>query len=352
MKLERPNLSQVDEQVVAYIEALEQELHLRSNRTRVTTTEAEELPVDNTPLEPNEPPTTINLITLSAHGMIKRTPRHHFSRQRRGGMGIFDLETRGDDNPISLALADESQTMLIFTNRAHVFRLPVNKLPESPIRSRGEALSDRFSFESGEMPVAVLADQASGYIALASANGLVRCLRHHLFGEHLRPNAAMIDTHEGGDLVSVCWTPGNADLFILTQKGQAIRFAEKNLSPRGDAAIRLSAGDRVTAVASITDEDNLLICSADGKGTVRQMQGFAANKSSGGGGKIAIKSDRTIGAAAVTPDDDIFLITRVGKLIRFKALEVPITEGVVQGVLCMAMRADEVTAMIISPARQ
>ena len=55
-------------------------------------------------------------------------------------MGIFDLETHSEDNPAFLAIADEAQSLLIFTNYARVYRLPVNKLPESPVRSRGQAL--------------------------------------------------------------------------------------------------------------------------------------------------------------------------------------------------------------------
>src|SRR3990172_3094171 len=86
--MERPDLSQTEPAVRAYIEALEAEIdHLRAEATPAT-----EEPVRDAepPLEPSEPPTTCNLITLSARGNVKRTPRHLYSRQRRGGMGIFD----------------------------------------------------------------------------------------------------------------------------------------------------------------------------------------------------------------------------------------------------------------------
>ena len=41
---------------------------------------------------------------------------------------------------------------------------------------------------------------------------------------------------------------------------------------------------------------------------------------------------------------DVFLISRWSKIIRFNIKEVPAKEGVVQGVNCMALRADEVIA--------
>jgi len=82
----------------------------------------------------------------------------------------------------------------------------------------------------------------------------------------------------------------------------------------------------------------------DGKGTIRLMAGFAPNKSQGGSGKIAIKNDQVVSALSVELNDDIFIISRLGKIIRFSAEEVPMSEGVVQGVNCISLRSDEVMA--------
>ena len=89
MSLDRPDLSHVPEAVLAYIETLEAELERLRQR-------ADEDTHEETPLEPSEPPTTINLVTISAQGMTKRTPRHFYLRQRRGGMGkpIRSAESR------------------------------------------------------------------------------------------------------------------------------------------------------------------------------------------------------------------------------------------------------------------
>jgi DNA gyrase subunit A len=78
------------------------------------------------------------------------------------------------------------------------------------------------------------------------------------------------------------------------------------------------------------------------------MSGFAANKSAGGAGKIAMKSYKLIGAAAVQPEDDIWILTRLGKMIRFRADEIPTTDGAVQGVICISMRIDEVSTFLRS----
>jgi DNA gyrase subunit A len=341
--IERPDLSRLDPSIKAYIESLEAELaRLKPRHDRsVPTVEVEEF-------EPSEPINSFSLITISYLGMIKRTSRHLYHRQRRGGMGVFDLETTGNDTPDLLCLADENQHLLIFTNQARAYRLPLTKLPLSPLRSRGDSLPDLLNWEPGERPVAILPEQASGYIALVSVNGVVRCLRHHLFGEHMKPGTVLINTKDAGELASAAWTPGDTDLFICTRSGMAIRFSEKLVSPKGDSAIRLAEDDTVVAVTAVRPESGVFLISADGKGTVRAMTGFAPNKSRGGSGKLAIKSSHVISAVSLDQAQDIFVISRLGKIIRFRADEVPASEGVIQGVVCMSLRGDEVAGMVKS----
>ena len=97
MNIERPDLDKLDPAVRTYIEALEAELErLRQGRRRPRRSAA---PV--APPEPGEPPTTINVITISAAGIAKRTPRHLYFCQGRGGMGVFDLKFQRTIRPLS-----------------------------------------------------------------------------------------------------------------------------------------------------------------------------------------------------------------------------------------------------------
>jgi DNA gyrase subunit A len=237
---------------------------------------------------------------------------------------------------------------LVFTNFARVFRLPINKLKESEVRDRGESLGERLLFEPDEHITTILPDQASGYVSLVSQTGTVRCLRHHLFGEYLKPGTSLLNIKETGPLAAACWTPGDADLFIATQNGIAIRFAEKLIPPRGEIGIRPSAGDVVTSITSVNDNSLVFLLSSDGKGTLRAMSGFNPNKSPGGSGKNALKTSKLAAAFAVDLSDDIFILAKSGKLIRFSAEDVPQTEGVVQGAICINLRMDKATTAIRS----
>jgi DNA gyrase subunit A len=346
MNVERPDLDKLDPAVRAYIEALDAELdHLRRDAGRPRRSGAAE-----GPSEPSEPPTTLNVISISTAGMAKRTPRHLYSRQRRGGMGVFDLETPEDDPPAFLTFADESQSLILLTNQARAFRLPVGKLPESPVHSRGQSVTARLSLNAGERLALVLPDQGGTNVALLTRRGHVRWFAGHLLGEKLRPGIVLYEAAKFGPPTAACWAPGDGELFIATRRGRAIRFAARQVPVRGCLGIRLDRGDTAVAIAAVRPDSGVFLLSADGRGTIRLMSGFRPNKAPGGGGKIAIKTDHLTGATAVADADDIFIVSRLSKLIRFRAVEVPPKEGVVQGVNCMALRADETVAVTVSPA--
>lgn len=336
----RPDLSAVAEEIRLYIESLESEIERLRSRSVQTESRAEiETFVDS--LEPSEPPTTINIISSTATGLAKRTPRHHYTRQRRGGMGVFDLESPMEEPPSLLGIADESDTLLLITDQARAYRLPVTAIPEKPVRARGENILARFDLQPGENLAAILPVRAEGYIALVSRSGMVRLLRHHVFGDFMKPGTALYDPKSYGPLANACWTPGDGDLFLVTRNGRAIRFSEKTVPPQGGLGIRLPDDDEVTGVTPVYEDSGVFMLANDGKGTIRLMEGFSPNKAPGAGGKIAIKADAVVGAATVSMDDDLFIISRLGKIIRFSAAEVPEKEGVVQGVICMSLRADE-----------
>ena len=343
---------------VAYIQYLEDEVdqfmhnrrRLPAARTKPQTLEADQpIPTYHEFNEPAEAPTSMQVITVTANGVAKRTPRHLYNRQRRGGMGIFDIETEENDPPTLLTIADEDQNLLAITNYGRAFRLPVNAIPTKAIRARGESIVQKWLLGDDEKLTALLTDQAQGYIALLSQSGMVRLLRHHVFGEHMRPGTSLFDYKQFGPLASVCRSDGDGDLFIATRQGKAIRFSEKSLPPQGALGIRLGANDRAVAITAVKDQSNVFLLSSDGKGAIRSMESFSANKAPGAGGKIAKSGDPIISALCTDDQDDIFMISALAKIIRFRLEEVPAKEGVVQGVICMSLRADAPVAACTNP---
>lgn len=337
MPLHRPDLSDVTPEIRAYIESLEAELE----RLRPAPRPAEP------PLEVIEPETTFQVVTISAAGLAKRTPRHLYGRQRRGGMGIFDLESAESDPPAQLLIADESEMLLLLSNLARAYRLPVHTLAEAAVRARGRSLSERLILDRGERIVLALPCPNSGYVAMVNKRGDVRRMRHYTFRETMEQGTLLYSLSEFGPPVAACLTPGDGDLFLATRQGRAIRFPEQAIPLKGCPGIRLGEGDAVVALTAVRPESGVFLLGADGSGTIRRMSGFGANKAPGAGGKTAFTTERLVAAVTVAEGDDLFAISRLSKLIRFAAAEVPAKEGVVQGVHCIALRADEAVACAV-----
>lgn len=346
MDLNRPDLSLVSSAVRTYIEALEAELAtLRRASARVRDSGPNE---PGEPGEPNEPPTTYQVITGTAGGIIKRTPRHLYDRQRRGGMGVFDLDAPDEDPPVLLAIADLAQSLIVVTSRGRAFPLAVSQLAESPVRGRGQALRQWLPLQADEQVAVLIPDVGAGYLTLVTRRGQVRRWRYNVFGRSLAPGTILYDVREGGAPAGACWTAGDGDLFIATTKGNAIRFAELQVPVRGCLGIRCDPDDPVVGVAGVREESGVFLVGDDGRGTIRLMPGFAQNKAPGAGGKQAMKADRLVGIGAADNGADLFIISRLGKIIRFRADEIPAKEGVVQGVACIALRSDETTATVVT----
>ncbi len=346
--VERPDLTSADPAVRAYVERLEAEVA----RLRMAEPLAEE--IENAePLEPQEPPTTLQVVTVSAGGVAKRTPRHLYDRQRRGGMGIFDLELPADDAPAFVAVLDIAHDLVVFTNEARAFNVPVDRLAETPVRGRGQPLLPNVQMRAEEHIAAVLPAGRGSTVALLSERGYVRTLPGHVIGQSMTPGTTLFRHAEYGALTAACWTSGSGDLFVASQRGMAIRFPERGLPLPGGLGLRLEAGDRAVAIEAVQPPDGeaLFLLGSDGRGTIRLMAGFAANKAPGGGGKTALKTDELVGVVAVEQGDDLFILSRLSKMIRFRASEVPGKEGVVQGVNCMALRADSCVAIVAMPAQ-
>jgi DNA gyrase subunit A len=353
MTVPRPDLTGLPLEVLSYIQSLEAELEAFRSKDAARAVRAELTPrmraesaeVEDEPSGPSEPPTTRQLITLTAGGIAKRTPRHLYDRQRRGGMGVFDLDAPEGDPPAFLAVADAEQTLIVLTTQGRAFPLAVANVVESEVRGRGESIRKWVTLGAEEKIALVAPDMGAGNLTVVTRRGQVRRWRYNVFGRALQPGTLLYDIREGGAPAAYCWSQANADLFIVTAKGLGIRFAETQVAVRGSLGIRVDPDDAVVGVASVGAEDGVFLISSDGKGTIRQMPGFALNKAPGSGGKVAMKADRLVGGAAARGGDDIFAISSLGKIIRFAADEVPAKEGVVQGVNCMALRNDTVTAV-------
>ena len=157
-----------------------------------------------------------------------------------------------------------------------------------------------------------------------------------------------VDLRGDDALVDVAVTDGSRDIMLLASSGKAIRFRESDVRAMGRGAagvrgIRLGEGERVISLI-IVDEGDILTATENGYGKRTPLADFRAQKR-GGKGVISIKTTKrngpVVGILLVSEDDDLMLMTNIGKVIRMQVNSISVISRNTQGVKLMGMDADE-----------
>jgi DNA gyrase subunit A len=308
-------------------------------------------------------PDDVMVLTITKGGLAKRTPLNDYSTQRRGGVGVFDIQTTRDDLVAHLAVARASAALLVLSSRGRAFRIAVDSLPLTEVRGRGVSLPERLLFTEDETVASVLPlddeQDTRNTVLIATASGWLRSLHRTYAGPRLQPGTLLSDPKRGGPPGALALSNGAGDVLLVLRSGLGYRFPERLISREGVRGIQTRPDDPVVGLVSVQgDEDEVLLVTADGQGIRRQMAGFSSNKSPGGQGKVIMKSDAVAGAALVNPGDEALCISGFAKIIRFAADETPAKSGNVQGVSVLDTRGDSLTALAVAslpaaaPARE
>ena len=300
-------------------------------------------------------PEDVMVISITSRGLAKRTPLNDYSTQRRGGMGVFDILSGRDDPVVQVLVARAGASLLILSTRGRAFRVPLDTVPLTEVRGRGGSLPERLMFTTDETIGCALAldeelDDRSNLL-IVTTGGLVRGVHRTYVGPRLQPGTLLCDPKRGGPPAAMTLSNGASDVLIALRSGVGYRFDERLIRREGTRGIQTSPEDTVVGIISVSsDEDEVLLVTADGQGTRRQMAGFSANKTPGGQGKVLMKTEALVGIARAAEGDEALCITGFAKIIRFSAAEVPAKSGTVQGVSVLDIRGDSLAAMtVITP---
>ena len=294
-------------------------------------------------------PASRMLVTLSAAGLAKRTEINAYGRQRRGGVGNFDLRVRDDDTARFVVVADSDDHLLLLTQSGRVYRVAIAALPLTERNGKGEPVGQLCAMPDDERLAAVLAlteADLQRYIVLTSQTGFVKRMRAHYFGPSYEQGKTVIDPRQtGGPAAAMCLSGGSADVLLVSRQAMATRFSISVAPLQAAPGIKLRSDDSLIGVVAVSEESVVAVITADGLGTRRLMEGFTPNKSPGAAGKIMMKTDEVAGVALAPDRAELIALTRFGKAIRFEADEIPAKTAPVQGVDIVEVRGDAVTAV-------
>lgn len=334
------------------------------------------------------------VVTLTHGGYIKTQPTSDYQAQRRGGRGKQAAATKDEDFVETLFVANTHDYLMCFTNLGRCHWIKVYRLPEGGRQSRGRPINNVIQLDENEKVSAILPVRdfpEDEYVFFATAMGVVKKVQLSAFKNVSVKGIKAIALKDGDSLVGVAKTSGSSDIMLFSNLGKAIRFNEyyvnngndedeevsgslntenddsdddnatefnlqtnKGVRPSGRGSgglrgMRLPANGRIVSLltAEICSDLQVLTATQNGYGKRTPIEDYS-RKGKGGQGIIAIdtgeRNGELVGAALVSPNDDLMLITSGGVLIRTKVEQVRETGRAAQGVRLINL--DEGTTLV------
>ena len=286
------------------------------------------------------------VITMTKLGYIKRMTVDNFRSQNRGGRGIKGMQTLEDDYIEELLMTTTHHYLMFFTNLGKVYRMKAYEIPEASRTSRGTAIINLLQLLPDEKISAVISIkefEEDKYLFMATKDGTVKKTPILEYANIRKTGLQAITLRDGNELIEVKVTDNNRDIFLVTKRGQCIRFNEKDVRTTGRTSIgvrgmKIDEGDEVVAMQMDIQGPNLLMVSEFGMGKRTSIDEFAPQFRGGKGVKcykITEKTGNVIGCKAVEPGTEIMLITTEGIIIRIGVDDISQLGRVTSGVKLM-----------------
>src|SRR5437762_3393213 len=291
-------------------------------------------------------------ITVTNTGYIKRTAISTYRNQRRGGKGRIGMRTRDEDFVNHLFVASTHAYIMIFSDRGRAYWLKVHEIPDVGPGGKGKAVANLVSMEEGEKIAAMLAVKEfedNKFVVMGSSRGEVKKTALSAFSNPRAGGIIAMGVEKGDAVTAVQVTDGNAEMFIGTRKGMAIRFHESDVRPMGRVAygvrgITLREDDSVVAMEVVSAGGTLLTVTEHGYGKRTEIDEYRL-QSRGGVGVINIATSErngdVVGVACVQEGDELLLITQQGMILRMQTDDMRAISRATRGVRLIDIEADD-----------
>lgn len=300
-------------------------------------------------------------ITLSMAGYIKRVSLDNYQEQRRGGFGKKGMSTKSEDIVREITIANTHASLLVFTIRGQVFRVPVHAIPEASRHARGKPIAHLVELDKGDEIAAVLTIREFEEdldLVFCSRKGLIKRTQLSLYKNIRTSGLRAYDCGDGDSLFTVVIAKPDQELLIATAWGKSIRFPGSDVRrmgrvARGVRGIKLTEGDEIRGLEVLESDESLLLLTLTengyGKRTVLDEYRLQGR---GGQGIINIntgeRNGAVVGSMQVQDEDRIMLITDSGRVIKIPVANIRVTGRNTMGVTLMRVEDGE---RIVSIAR-
>lgn len=364
--LEIDKLNKEREQLLANIERYRLILSARDHMVDVVLEELEEIKakygderrteisddladIDNEDLIPVED----IVVMLTNQGYIKRVDPEEFRTIKRGGVGVKGMRTK-EEEIIDIILHTNTHTdVLFFTSKGKVYRKRGYQIPQYRREGKGLPVINLLNIEKEEAVRAIVSTDTYGedhYLLYVTRNGVTKRTTLAEFSRINVSGKIAIDLREGDELMDVKITDGTAIIGIGSSNGKMASFYETDVRAMGRTAagvrgIKLDEGAYVVGVTTSLEGALIFALTTKGYGKLTPANDYRLTKR-GSKGVITIKeSERTgtlAGIRAIKGDEDLFVTTASGMVVRTNFKEISTTSRNTMGVRVIRLRPDDV----------
>ena len=308
-----------------------------------------------------------SVLVLTQGGYVKRTNPGEYKTQKRGGVGVVDLDTKEEDVVTTLLTTSTHIDLLFFTNKGKVYQAKMYEIPEGRRATKGKSIMNFLALSGDERVTSVLPvrkDEWEGEwsLMMVTQNGVAKKSEAAAFKDVRRSGLIAITLKGDDSLISARFVGKGDEVSLITSNGQQIRFAESDVrqmgrTAAGVAGMKLKSGDFIVAADVLKKGDadrDILVVTENGFGKTTHAKEYKVQNRGGTGiktAKVTSKTGNVVGAAVLSKEDrtdgELIVMSKKGQVIKLPLKDVPSLGRDTQGVRVMKMRAGDSIASIV-----
>jgi len=305
------------------------------------------------------------MLVFTASGYVKRTDPIEYHSQKRGGVGVIDLETKEEDFVTMLVSGSTHSDLLFFTNLGKVYQIKMYDIPEGRRATKGKSIMNFLALNNDEKVTSILPmpkefKKSSISLILTTKDGISKKMSGEGFKDVRRSGIIAIRLDKRDQLVSALIVEKGDEIMIATGGGQSIKFKESDVREMGRTAsgvrgIKLTKNDEVIGV-DVVKKDNkngaFLTMSTNGFGKKTALKEYKVQKRGGSGvktAKVTPKTGKLIVAKVLRGnEEELIVMSKKGQVIRTALKDISSLGRQTQGVTIMRLRSGDSIASLTS----
>jgi len=307
-----------------------------------------------------------SVLVLTQGGYVKRTNPDEYRTQKRGGVGVVDLNTKEEDVVTTLLTTSAHSDLLFFTDKGRVYQSKMYEIPEGRRATKGKSIMNFLSMGQEEQITSVLAVRKEEWtgdwsLMMATRKGVIKKSDAASFKDVRRSGLIAITLKDDDSLISARFVGKGDEISLVTLKGQAIRFKESDVremgrTAAGVTAMKLAKDDILVSADVIKkgEKNEILIVTEHGYGKTTPAKEYKVQKRGGSGIKTAKVTSKTgvIVCGIVLKEEErtegeLVIMSKKGQVIKLPLKDVPTLGRQTQGVKVMKMREGDAIASVV-----